>query len=317
VKVFPNFPHELPEERAYPVLTIGVFDGVHLGHQKIFSTALEVARGRPVAVVTFDPHPRAVLGPPKRGRLLSPIEERLHLLARWPFAAVAILRFDQEIAALSYADFVQGALVEGLGARHLVLGYNVRLGHAREGTSQRLAELGRKVGYDLTLVPAVEVDGQVVSSTLVRHRLDAGEAEAAARFLGRPYDVTGTVVRGTGRGRMLGIPTANLEVAGDKLLPANGVYAVHAEVGGARYAGALNIGVVPTFQAEGPRTVEVHLLDYAGDLYGERLRLEIGPRLRDERRFPGPEALLEQVRRDLAAVRGALLPPSGRTLRSP
>jgi riboflavin kinase/FMN adenylyltransferase len=305
LKVFANFPHEPPPAPDFPVVTLGVFDGLHRGHQQILTTAFEVAAGRPVALVTFDPHPRAVLGPPKRHRLLSPIAERLQLLQRWPLAAVAILRFDREIAGWSYVDFVQTALLRGLGARHLVLGYNVTVGHAREGTGERLAALGTELGYELTLVAAVRVEGQVVSSTLIRHRLDAGDVEAAARFLGRPYDVSGTVVRGAGRGRALGIPTANLEVAGDKLLPANGVYAVAAEVGGRVHAGALNIGVVPTFQDSGERSVEVHLLDFDGDLYGSRVRLELLRRLREERRFPSPAAFQAQLQLDLQAARGA------------
>jgi riboflavin kinase/FMN adenylyltransferase len=305
VKVLANFPHELPRAAVYPVVAVGVFDGLHLGHQRILTTLLEVAAGQPAAVVTFDPHPRAVLGPPKRHRLLSPIAERLHLLARWPLAATAILRFDQSIARQSYADFVRTALVDGLGMRHLVLGWNMALGHRREGTSARLAELGGMLGYEMTQVPAVVVGGEVVSSTLVRHRLDAGDVEAARRFLGRPYDLAGTVVRGVGRGRALGIPTANLEVSADKLLPANGVYAVAAEVEGRALAGALNIGVVPTFQDTGARSVEVHLLDFDGDLYGTRLRLQLLQRLREERRFAGPEALREQIQADLAAARRA------------
>jgi len=307
LKVFANFPHELPERGDYPVVTVGVFDGLHRGHQKILAVAIEVAAGRPVALVTFDPHPRAVLGPPKHARLLTPVEERLRILERWPLAAVAILRFDQEVARLPYAQFVRHSLVDGLGARHLVLGYNIKVGHEARGNAERLAELGHVLGYRLTIVPAVEVRGQVVSSTLIRHLLDAGDVEAAASYLGRPYDLTGTVIRGSGRGRAMGLPTANLDVPRDKLVPANGVYAVRAEVEPGRWLpGALNIGVVPTFETAGPRSVEVHLLDFDADLYGSRLRLEMVRRLRDERRFAGPGALSEQVRRDLAATKKIL-----------
>jgi riboflavin kinase/FMN adenylyltransferase len=305
VNILENFPHELPAAAGLPFVTVGVFDGLHVGHQQLLATLLEVAAGRPAVVVTFDPHPRAVLGPPKRHRLLSPLPERLQLLGRWPLAAVAVLRFDQSIARRSYVDFVRGALVEGLGMRHLVLGASMALGHRRQGTSERLAELGAELGYQLTLVPGLTVDGEIVSSTRVRHRLDAGDVEAARRLLGRPYDLTGTVVRGVGRGRALGIPTANLDIPVDKLAPAHGVYAVAAEVGGQRRAGALNIGVVPTFVATGERSIEVHVLDFEGDLYGTRLRVEFLARLRDERRFAGPEALRAQVLADLEAARRA------------
>jgi riboflavin kinase/FMN adenylyltransferase len=303
VKVYPDLPHRLPDSPQYPVVTIGVFDGVHRGHQKILDTALGVAAGRPVAVVTFDPHPRAVLGPAKRHRLLSPLPERLMLLAQWPVAAVGVLRFDQTIARQSYRDFVRQTLVEGMGAQVLVLGYNVRLGHQREGTPERLAALGQELGFAVELVAAVEVDGEVVSSTSIRHRLDGGDVEGAARLLGRPYALLGTVVRGQGRGRTLGLPTANLEVSPEKLVPSHGVYAVRTRFGDRVVSGALNIGTVPTFQDEGRRSVEVHLLDWEGDLYGSHLRLEFLSRLRDEQRFPDAAALLAAVRADLAEVR--------------
>lgn len=309
MKILHDFPRELPPSPDYPVVTIGVFDGLHRGHQRILETACTVAAGRSIALVTFDPHPRAVLGPPKHHRLLSPIPERLDLLATWPLAAVAILRFDRTIAGMHYRDFVRRMLVDGLGARVLVLGYNIRIGHERQGTPERLTALGNELGFEVQLVPAVEVDGEVASSTRIRHLLDAGEVDAAARVLGRRYTLRGTVVRGDGRGRGLGLPTANLDVPGDKLVPANGVYAVWVRLGAERLPGALNIGVAPTFQDAGRRTLEVHLLGFEGDLYGARLEIEVVRRLRAERRFPDAAALLAQVRLDLEATRAALDEP--------
>jgi riboflavin kinase/FMN adenylyltransferase len=306
VKVYANFPHELPADATYPVVTLGVFDGVHVGHQKILATALEKAQGRPVAVVTFDPHPRAVLGPPKRARLLSPLAERLELLARWPIAAVPVLRFDQAIAATHYREFVQRWLVQGLGAEHLVLGWNMHVGHDREGDQQRLEELSRQLGFALTTVPAVEVGGEPVSSTRIRHLLDQGDVEAASTCLGRPYGLSGTVVRGTGRGRVMGTPTANLSVDPEKLVPANGVYAVWVRLGRQRYQGAMNLGVAPTLRDDQARLAEVHLLDYTGDLYGAVLQLEMIARIRDERRFDSADALVAQIRADVEAVRTRL-----------
>jgi riboflavin kinase/FMN adenylyltransferase len=306
VKVLRDFPRTPAGGERYPVVTIGVFDGVHRGHQAILSAALGAAAGRAVAVVTFDPHPRAVLGPPKPHRLLSPLGERLDLLGRWPIAAVAVLRFDAAIAQQSYRQFVHGALVDGLGARCLVLGYNMRLGHAREGTPERLTALGQELGFEVVLVPAVDVDGEPASSTRVRRALDAGDVAAAARLLGRPYALRGTVVRGAGRGRTLGVPTANVEIPAEKLVPSNGVYAVWAQLGVQRFPAALNIGTAPTFVDAGQRSVEAHLLGYAGDLYGSRLELELVSRLRDERRFDGPDALAAQIQADLEAARRAL-----------
>jgi riboflavin kinase/FMN adenylyltransferase len=313
VKVFANFPHEAPPEPEYRVVTVGVFDGVHRGHQRILKRTIEVADGMPVALVTFDPHPRAVLGPPKRARLLSPLRERLQLLGTWPLAAVVVLRFDQAIAQLSYREFVRQALVERLGARRLVLGYNVAFGHERQGNRDSLAALGAEIGYAVDFIEAVEHEGEPVSSTRIRHCLDGGDVAGAAALLGRAYELEGTVVRGTGRGRVLGIPTANLELHPEKLVPANGVYAVRVRVGLTHHLGALNVGVVPTFAGSGERCVEVHLLDYTGDLYGARLRVELVARLRAEKRFSGGEALVAQVRKDCDAVRVLLAPRPDRT----
>lgn len=306
MKVFANFPHEAPPEPEYRVVTVGVFDGLHRGHQRILERAVEVADGLPLALVTFDPHPRSVLGPPKRARLLSPLPERLQLLARWPLAAAVVLRFDQSIARLSYREFVRDALVERLGARRLVLGYNVALGHERRGNRASLEALCAEIGCAVDFVEAEEHEGKPVSSTRIRHCMDEGDVEGAAAMLGRAYQLEGTVVRGSGRGRVLGIPTANLELHPEKLVPANGVYAVRVHVGPAHHMGALNVGVVPTFAGSGERCVEVHLLDYTGDLYGARLRVEVVARLRDERRFSDGEALVAQVRKDCRAARELL-----------
>ena len=302
MKRFDDFPHQRPDG-VYPVVTLGVFDGVHLGHQALLNAALARAAGQPLAVVTFDPHPRAVLGPPKRHRLLSPLAERLQLLERWPIAAVAVLRFDRDLAAMDYRDFVRDLLVGAFGAKHLVLGFNLHLGFQRQGTPERVALLGGELGFEVTRVPAVEVDGESVSSTRIRHELDAGRVDAAWRLLGRPYALAGTVVRGAGRGRTLGIPTANLVVPEDKLLPANGVYAIGARVGDRLLRGALNIGVVPTFGAGEVPSVEAHLLDFEGDLYGHRLQVHLLQRLRAERAFPDPASLIAQIHADLDSAR--------------
>jgi riboflavin kinase/FMN adenylyltransferase len=187
-----------------------------------------------------------------------------------------------------------------------VLGYNVALGREREGDRERLAAFGRRVGYGTHVVDAVEVEGAPVSSTRIRHLLDAGRVDTARRLLGRGYTLTGTVTRGSGRGRVLGIPTANLQLHPEKLVPANGVYAVRVQVDSTQHAGAVNIGVVPTFQDSGARSVEAHLLGYTGDLYGAELKLEFVSRLRSERRFSGAEELVAQVQRDFEAARRLL-----------
>jgi len=303
VKVYRDFPHEVPPRPEYPVVTVGVFDGVHRGHGQVIETALAAAAGRPVALVTFDPHPRAVLGPVKSHRLLSPIDERIGQLAAWPLAAVAVLRFDEAIARQSYADFVPGTLVAALGAQLLVLGYNLRLGHERLGTSDRIAALGRESGFEVRVVPPFALDGQPVSSTRVRDLLDAGDVRAASVFLGRAYELLGTVVPGHGRGRTLGTPTANLALPAEKLVPASGVYAARAKTAGGTFAAAVNIGSAPTFGAAPTPAVEAHLIDFEGDLYGHPLCLQLLERLRPEERFPDPAALAAQIRSDVERAR--------------
>jgi riboflavin kinase/FMN adenylyltransferase len=300
MKVYLDFPHEVPADADYPVVTVGVFDGVHRGHTHVIETALRLAAGRAVALVTFDPHPRAVLGPLKRHRLLTPIAERLELLAAWPLAAVAVLRFDAAIARQSYVDFVQGSLVRALGARRLVLGYNLRLGFERQGSSERIAALGKEAGFEVQVVEPFDLGGQTVSSTRIRDLLDRGEVGEANQILGRAYELQGIVVPGRGRGRTLGIPTVNLALPEEKLVPATGVYAARVRMGERTFAAAVNIGSAPTFEAAATPTVEAHLIDFTGDLYGRPLGLQLVQRLRAEQRFPTPQALVAQIWRDIS-----------------
>ncbi len=303
MRIYSNFPTEPPDRPEYPVVTVGVFDGLHRGHAHLIETALASAAGRPVALVTFDPHPRAVLGPPKHHRLLTPIAERLDHLRRWPLAAVAVLRFDATVAQQTYAQFVRGSLVELLGARLIVLGYNLRLGHQRQGTTERIAELGREVGFEVSVVAPFELDGVPVSSTRIRDLLDAGEVREAGVLLGRAYELRGKVVPGAGRGRGLGFPTANLQMPAEKLVPSSGVYAARASVGGRRYPVALSIGSAPTFGEAAAPSVEAHLVDFDGDLYGAELRVELVERLRAQQRFATPAALASEIARDVERVR--------------
>src|SRR5262249_41859029 len=215
------------------------------------------------------------------------------------------LRFDAGIARLDYRTFVRDTLVGTLGAKDLVLGYDVRLGRDREGTPETLTALGHELGYRTHLLAPVAVGGEGVSRTTIRHLLDRGDVERAAAALGRLYELAGVVVRGKGRGRTLGVPTANLAIARDKLIPAHGVYAARVVVPGdsERRSGAVNIGVAPTFETPAAPSVEAHVLDLDADLYGQTLRLQLVARLRDERRFGDVGALAAQIRADLDAVR--------------
>ena len=292
------------------VVTVGTFDGVHRGHQAILRYLLKRAQeqgGRSVAV-SFSPHPREVL----RGEavsLLTTLEERAALLEALGLDRFIVLPFTRDFAALSAADFVKEILVDRIGLHEVVMGYDHGFGSGREGNVQVMKELGQRYGFTVDVIPPQIVAEHVVSSTEIRMRLaEEGNVTMAAALLGRPYRLEGVVVRGDGRGRQIGFPTANLEVADPrKLLPLQGVYAVRVgiEAGPVRYGGMMNIGQRPTFNGSALRS-EVHLFDFDKDLYGRTLRIEFVERMRAEQRFASVEALREQLFADQVRCRDAL-----------
>ncbi|MFZ5818457.1 MAG: bifunctional riboflavin kinase/FAD synthetase [Chloroflexota bacterium] len=282
-------------------LTIGVFDGVHRGHQEIIRNLTAGARsnGALAVVLTFWPHPAVVLGKRDDLKCLTTPEERAGLLGDLGVDAVITQPFTRDFAALPAQDFMR--LVAGrLGLRSLWMGYDFALGRGREGTPERLAALGKEFGYDVKTLPAVQNGGHTLSSSLIRQRIAAGQVEAAAQSLGRPYALNGPVVHGDGRGRKINVPTANIDYPKDKVIPTNGVYAAWAWVGGERIPAATNIGVNPTFTPDKQTpNVEAHLLGFDRDLYGQDVKLEFVQRLRDELKFASVEALLEQIHADI------------------
>ena len=281
-------PHELGAgERA---VALGTFDGVHLGHRRVIEAAL--AAGPQAAVVTFDPHPRAALG--NRVELISTLERRLELIESLGVTETLVLPFTPDLSLQTPEEFARNVL-EPMGARVVVAGANFRFGRARSGDLALLAELG----FDSRPVPLVEG----VSSSRIRQLAGAGEVDRAAKLLGRPVEVEGTVVAGDARGGTLGFPTANLAVPSDLLVPAFGIYA--GEALGKRTA--TSIGVNPHYGGE-ERRVEAFLLDYEGDLYGRRLVVEFWERLREERAFDSEADLIEQIGRDVEAARRAVRP---------
>lgn len=283
-------------------LTIGVFDGVHRGHQEILKNLTAGARavGAPAVVLTFYPHPAVVLRKQTDFKYLTLPEERAGLLADLGVDVVITLPFTPELAVLSAREFMS-EVRDHLAPRRLWVGYDFALGRNREGNYERLAVLGRELGYEVCALNAVTNGAQVVSSSLIRARLAAGEVAEAARALGRPYAVSGPVVHGDGRGKKINIPTANIDYPREKVIPANGVYACWAWVQAERRKAVTNVGVRPTFTPEEQRPhVEAHLLDFNGELYDQELRLEFVARLRHEMRFPSVTALIEQIQRDSA-----------------
>ncbi|MEJ5240013.1 MAG: bifunctional riboflavin kinase/FAD synthetase [Anaerolineales bacterium] len=289
-------------------VSIGVFDGVHRGHRYLLHHLVEGAHleNLPAVVITFHPHPAWVLGYQPDLKYLTLPDERAALLQQLGVDVVVTCPFDRELAARSALDFMR-LVKKHLGVRRLWIGYDFALGHGREGNSERLRQIGEKLGYQVQVIPAAREGDEVISSSRIRQLLTQGEVAEAARALGRFYEVRGRVVRGDGRGRQINIPTANLDYPPEKLIPANGVYVCRAYVGEKRFAAVTNIGFRPTFATSTPRPlIEAHLLDFEGDLYDQELRLEFVARIRQEQRFPGPEALVNQILQDIREARRKL-----------
>jgi riboflavin kinase/FMN adenylyltransferase len=290
-------------------VSIGVFDGVHRGHRYLLHHLVEGAHREnlPAVVITFHPHPARVLGHQPDLKYLTLPEERAALLHALGVDVVVTCPFDQEMAARSALDFME-LVKKHLGVHLLWIGYDFALGRGREGNSERLRQIGEKLGYTVHVVAAARDGEEVISSNRIREWLKQGQVAEAARALGRFYQVRGQVVRGDGRGRRIKVPTANLDYPEEKLIPGNGVYACIASVEGQRFAALTNIGFRPTFENQPPArpVMEAHLLDFDGDLYGRELTLEFIARIRLEQRFPSVEALVQQIARDIEAARRML-----------
>jgi riboflavin kinase/FMN adenylyltransferase len=290
-----------------PVVTIGNFDGVHRGHQALIGGAVaraEAEGGTPV-VLTFDPHPARVLTPDRAPASLMTLDQRAEIMAALGVKHVVALAFDGQLAQMNAEEFSVEILHRNLRARAVLVGEAFHFGRGREGSIETLRELGPRLGFSVVAVPPILHEGAPVSSSRVREALEAGAVRTAAVLLGRPFFLDGTVARGDGRGRELGVPTANVE-PDNETLPALGVYACWCRgAADERRAAVVNVGRRPTFGGGAP-VVEAHLLDWAGDLYGRRLRLEFTERLRSERTFADAGALLGQIQADIATARGIL-----------
>jgi riboflavin kinase / FMN adenylyltransferase len=295
------------------VVTMGTFDGVHRGHQAVLAEVIRRARASRLesVLVTFDPHPLAVVNPAAAPKLLSLPDEKRALVEAAGIAHVVVVPFTPAIAQLDAAAFV-AKLCDEYAMRQLVMGYDHGFGRGRAGDPELVKELGKDRGFESAVVDAVRDDGQPISSTLIRTAVAHGDLEAAARWLGRSYSILGRVVRGAGRGRSIGVPTLNLETADPrKLLPPDGVYAVYVTVGipatgnAQRFSGMMNQGPRPTF-GEQARVLEIHLFDFEGELYGERVEVQWVHRLREVQAFPSRDALVAQLERDRQAARASL-----------
>ena len=300
MKVLRGPPADWERPAKGTVVTTGVYDGVHLGHQAVLRRAQKRAEGRPHVVLTFAQHPAVVLAPDRAPRILTTLRQKVAVLGGLGVDVVAFLEFDEETRLMSAADFVRRLVVGALRAEVVVVGQDFRFGHNREGDVALLDELGPMHGYTVEAIP-LEGGDHPISSTDIRRHLVAGDLETASRLLGRFYEVEGEVVAGDGRGKSIGVPTANLDLQSRQLVPRHGVYAVMAKVRGAWLPAVANVGVRPTFGGE-QEVVEVHLLSFSDDLYGEVVAVQFRSRIRDERKFDGVEELVAQIRTDIGAA---------------
>jgi riboflavin kinase/FMN adenylyltransferase len=305
------------EDKLFPRLpslcvTLGIFDGLHLGHQKIGRRVIERAAqiGGTSCVVTFDPHPREVLNPGESPDLLTTTEKKTELIEQLGVDALCLIRFTPEFANIEARAFVSDFLIKKLQMKAIVVGYDWRFGKDRKGDVQLLREMSKDDGYEVEQVDRVEVDGQPISSTLIRELVLEGDLKLAAKYLDRNYSITGAIVEGAGLGRKIGFPTANIEPH-HEAIPPNGIYAVWVDVTGVRKPGTLNIGYRPTVSKEKKRTIEVHIMDFYHDIYNKEIEVTFVERLRAEKKFASLEVLSEQIKKDVEKARAVLVEQSG------
>lgn len=289
------------------VLTIGNFDGLHLGHQKILQKVIERARSKngTSAVLTFEPHPAKVLHPYKELRIITPFKEKARLIDALGIDILLCLTFDKKLADMEAEDFIRDVIVERIGATEVIVGHNYRFGRKRKGTIELLQRRGKRYGFRTVVIRNKILSGTIVSSSRIRDLISHGKVHEALHLLGRPYMIEGRVIKGKGRGaRLLNIPTANLETAYE-LIPAKGVYVVKVSVDDSVYGGVMNIGENPTF-CNGSLSLEVHILDFSGDLLGSMIKVNFLKRLRGEKRFPDIETLRKAILNDINSARKIL-----------
>ena len=296
----------LPEkEREYknPVLTLGNFDGVHLGHQEIFKKIVNRAKeiGGTSIAITFDPHPLKILAPEKCPSLITNFKEKAEILESLQVDILFSIPFSRKFSDLNAADFVKKIVVDKIGAKELFIGYDFAFGKGREGDTGILKGLGESMGFKVTVFEPIRVGEKTVSSTLIRNLIKEGNVREAYIYLGRPYSVSGKVIKGHGRGKRLGFPTANINFQSE-LIPGDGVYVGEVLFGENRYKSLINVGTNPTF-GEDKLNIEVFILDFDKDIYGEYLKVLFHEKIRGEIRFKAQEQLIVQMRNDLKQAR--------------
>ncbi|MBZ0180556.1 MAG: bifunctional riboflavin kinase/FAD synthetase [Melioribacteraceae bacterium] len=282
------------------VLTIGTFDGLHLGHKQILTELKQESEnaGARSFVITFDPHPRTIVGSGDI-KLLNTLEEKLQRFEQAGVENVLIFNFNRAFSQIDYDTFIKSLIVDKIGVTKIIIGYDHKFGKNRAGNKFRLIELGKHYNFDVSVVDVVEKDGIVISSTTIRNLIDNGDVETAKNILGYDYEISGNVIDGIKRGRKIGFRTANIEVDYDKkLVPKIGVYVVKCIIDSNIYYGLMNIGTRPTFEDSNEIKIEVHLFDFNNDIYSEKIKIHFLKRLRDEIKFASKEELIEQIKKD-------------------
>ena len=288
------------------LLTIGVFDGVHAGHRYLLKKLQERAAERNLlsGVVTFSPHPQSVLHPRSQLPWLTSLEDRVGAFQRLGVSVVVVLTFTPKLAQLSAQEFIS-LIKKNLSMRGILVGPDFALGKGKEGNINLLRTLGCEMGFNVDVVPPFKINGEIVSSTLIRRALAEGDMRKVTKLMGRYFYLEGKIITSGKRGRVLGFPTANLDIKPQQALPGNGIYATIAQIEGRHFPSATNVGIRPTF-GTGEEMVETHLLNYKGNLYGKDMRVEFVQKLRDEQRFPSPEELRTQIEKDVREIEAIL-----------
>jgi len=302
LKVFEGPPATWDSGAEATAVAVGVFDGVHRGHKAVFDALTESSDGAPRVAMTFSTHPDAIVSGVPAPPALTTLERRLELFDEAGLDMAAFIDFDHTVMQMSPDAFVEEYLVEGLSAKVVAVGDGFRFGHGATGTVDTLRLLGQRHGFRIIATPIVRIHGTEVRSQAIRAAIATGGVELAARMLGRAFEIEGKVVAGDGRGRTIGVPTANVEMPHGFVRPAGGVYAVRCTVDGVVHDGVSNVGTRPTFDGEG-ETIEVHLLDTELDLYGKVVRVAFIDRIRNEQRFASVDALTAQIQDDIAKTR--------------
>lgn len=295
-------------EYSNVIIALGNFDGIHLGHRKLIETTVDLARqvNGTAAVLTFDPHPLKLLQPELCPPMLLSREDKIRIMSELEVKLLVITPFSRKFAHLTPELFVKNILIDKFKVKGVVVGYNYTFGFKGEGNSETMSILARQHGIESVVVPPVKCSGVEVSSTLIRSLLIDGQVSDAAKFLGYCPFVFGQVVTGYQRGRQIGFPTANLVLSEEVLAPANGVYAVRINLDGHYYRGVANVGLRPTFKLNHPRNLEVHIFDFCGDIYGEKIKVEFVERIRGEREFESVNELIGQIHKDSVEAKRTL-----------